>query len=68
MKRQRERECIYRSGLKLAGAFMSHNSVFLFFRILLKVPLQGLWVKDTKSSGHLYALGFVTVDKNGGRD
>ena len=59
---------MYRSGVKLAGAFMSHNSVFFFFRLLLRVLLQGLWVKDTKSSGHLYALCFVTVDKNRGRD
>jgi len=53
------------SGLKLAGALMSHSSLSSFFRLSVRVLLQGLWQKGTKSSGHWYVLVFLTVDPSG---
>lgn len=42
---------------------MSHNSLLSSFRLSVSVVLQGLWQKDTKSSGHWY-LVFFSVDPN----
>lgn len=38
---------------------MSHNSLFLFFRLFVRVLLHGLWQKDTKSAGHWYMVVFL---------
>lgn len=57
--RGQERICSYHSGLKLAGALMSHNSLLLFFRLFVRVLLHGLWQKDTKSAGHWYMVVFL---------
>lgn len=59
--RDQEKMCSYHSGLKLAGALMSHNSLFLFsfFRLFVRVLLHGLWQKDTKSAGHWYMVVFL---------
>lgn len=37
---------------------MSHNSLFLSLRLLVRVLLHGLWQKDTKSAGHWYKVVF----------
>lgn len=57
--RDQEKMCSYHSGLKLAGALMSHNSLSLFFRLSVRVLLHGLWQKDTKSAGHWYMVVFL---------
>lgn len=57
--RDQEKMCSYHSGLKLAGALMSHNSLFSFFRLFVRVLLHGLWQKDTKSAGHWYMVVFL---------
>lgn len=38
---------------------MSHNSLFLSFRLFVRVLLHGLWQKDTKSAGHSYKVLFL---------
>ena len=43
---------------------MSHNSFWLFFRLSVRVLLQGLWLKDTKSAGHWYLVLFSPVGPN----
>lgn len=56
-------DCTHHSGLKLAGALISHNSLLLFFRLSVRVLLHGLWQKDTKPVGHWYRA-VLSVDQN----
>lgn len=56
---RRVENCSYHSGSKLAGALMSHNSVFVSLMLFVRVLLHDLWQKDTKSAGHSYRLVFL---------
>lgn len=56
---QQRKYLTYLCGLKLAGALMSHSSPLLFFRLLARVLLQGLWHKAVKSAGHWYLVVFL---------
>lgn len=58
--------CTHHSGLKLAGALISHNSLLLFFRLCDRVLLHGWWHRDTKSAGHWY-LVVLPVEQNSTR-
>lgn len=59
--RAMEKTWTYHSGLKLAGALMSHNSLFLSCRPFVRVLLHGMWQNDTKSAGHWYMVVFLAV-------